>query len=95
MWNLYQEYEQEMELKTPFNAQQMLNKSGQNSIDSVLVVGACVESETRKDKFAAEFRIIRPPIPTGAPLPIQIQASIEAIVIPLSSGWQVEDKPVS
>lgn len=87
MWKLYREYEKEMEIKTPFNAQEMLNKSGQNSIDSVKVVGACIESENKKDRYISEFKITRPPVPQNAPLSIQIQASIGAIVIPLSSGW--------
>jgi len=95
VWNLYREYEKEMEIKTPFNAQEMLNRSGHNSIDSVKVVGACVESIQRRDKFVSEFRIIRPPIPPNAPIPIQIQASIGAIVIPLSSGWQLDNSPTS
>lgn len=89
MWKLYEEYEKEMEIKTPFNAQEMLNSSGQNSVD-VNVVGAFVESEKKRDRFVSELRITRPPLPQNAPLPLQIQASIQAIVIPLRSSWQEE-----
>lgn len=96
MWRLYEEYEREMEMKNPFNAKEMLNSSGQNVIDSVKVIGACVESVRRKDKFVSEFRITRPPIPQNAPLSLQIQASIEAIAVPLRSGWRTEeDNPAS
>jgi len=92
MWRLYKEYEEEMEIKKPFNPKEMLNKSGRDIIESVKVIGACIESEKAKDRFISEFRITRPPIPPNAPLPVQIQASIEAIVIPLESGWYSEEK---
>ena len=88
MWKLYKSYEDEMEILQPFNPQEMLNKSGQNNINSVNVIGACVESESKEDRFVSEFRIIRPQVPQNAPLPLQIQASIGAVVVPLSSGWQ-------
>lgn len=88
MWKLYKSYEDDMEILQPFNAQEMLNKSGQNTINSVNVIGACVESENKEDHFVSEFRIMRPQIPQNAPLPLQIQASIGAVVVPLSSGWQ-------
>jgi hypothetical protein len=88
MWKLYKSYENDMEILQPFNAQEMLNKSEQNSIDSVKVIGACVESENQEDHFVSEFKIMRPPILQNAPLPLQIQATIGAVVVPLSSGWQ-------
>lgn len=88
MWKLYKSYEDEMGILQPFNAQEMLNKSGQNVINSVNVIGACVESQSKEDRFISEFRIMRPLIPQNAPLPLQIQASIDAVVVPLSSGWQ-------
>ncbi|MDD3607846.1 MAG: hypothetical protein PHQ20_03570 [Candidatus Moranbacteria bacterium] len=90
MWNLYLSYEEELEMKTPFNPQEMLNNSGQSAINSVKVGGACVEGEARKDKFITEFKITRPPAMPGAPLPLQMQSSMGAIVIPLNSGWKTE-----
>ncbi|MBN1385193.1 MAG: hypothetical protein JW983_09965 [Elusimicrobia bacterium] len=90
IWELYCFYEDNLEMKIPFNPREMLNKAGVDKLDPVRVIGACIESEAKKDKFISEFKIIRPPIPSTAPLSLQIQASIDAILIPLSSGWQSE-----
>ncbi len=90
MWNLYLMYERELQMKDSFNPKEMLNSSGRDTLDSVEVTGACIESEMKKDKFVSRFRITRPTIPQNAPLSLQIQASIEAITIPLSSGWESE-----
>lgn len=90
MWNLYEEYEKEMDIKNPFNPQEILNSSGRNTIDSLDVIGAFIESRERKDRYVTKLKITRPPIPPNAPLPVQIQSAIGAIVIPLSSGWSVE-----
>jgi hypothetical protein len=88
IWELYLCYENELQMKNPFNPQEILNKSGQNTLPSIKLIGACIESETRKDEFISEVRITRPPIPSNSPLPLQIQAQIGAIVIPLYSGWE-------
>jgi len=90
MWELYRSYEDELEMNTPFNPQEMLNKSGNDSIESVDVIGAYVESESQKNKFSVKYKIARPPIPQNATLSVQIQSSISAIVIPLESGWSIK-----
>jgi len=92
MWALYQGYEKEMEMNIPFNPQEILNKSGQNQTN-VSAIGACIQSQHQKDSFVSEFKIIRPPIPQNAPPVLQIQASIGAIALPLSSGWK-KSQPV-
>jgi hypothetical protein len=90
MWELFTIYESELENNSPFIPREMLNKAGINQIESVIITGACIESIERKDVFISEVRLTRPPVPPGAPLPLQFQASIDAIAIPLSSGWKKE-----
>ncbi|OGZ35929.1 MAG: hypothetical protein A3I88_03950 [Candidatus Portnoybacteria bacterium RIFCSPLOWO2_12_FULL_39_9] len=89
IWKLYQEYESNLELTTPFNPNELLNSSNQNDIN-VNVRGACVESENLCHAFISELRIMRPPIPQNAPLQIQLQAQTQAMVVPLKSGWVKE-----
>jgi ribosomal protein S25 len=91
MWNLYLQYEKELKMKIPFNPQEELNKSGQDTIDSIELVGACIETERKKNSFVSEFKITRPPVPQNAPLPLRIQASTQAILIPLGSRWEEEN----
>jgi hypothetical protein len=90
MWSLYKDYETEMKLREPFNAQEILNSSGGNTIDSLEVIGAFVESKGRRDRYISRFKITRPPIPPNASISVQIQAAIGAIVIPLGSEWRIE-----
>jgi len=40
MWNLYLMYEKELQMKASFNPKEMLNSSGQNTLNSVEVIGA-------------------------------------------------------
>ncbi len=90
MWQLYEEYEKELEIKKPFNPQELLNSSGENSIELYKIKGAYVESKIDTDVFVSELKIIRPPAPPTAPIPIQIQAQTGAVVIPLKTGWEKE-----
>ncbi len=89
IWKLYQEYESNLELTTPFNPNELLNSSNQTDIN-VNVRGACIESENLRHAFISELRIMRPPIPQNAPLQLQLQAQTQAMVIPLKSGWVKE-----
>ena len=89
IWNLYQVYESNLELTTPFNPNELLNSSNQNDI-TINIGGACVESENLCHAFVSELRIMRPPIPQNAPLQIQLQAQTQAMVVPLKSGWVKE-----
>ena len=86
MWQLYEMYEEEMEISKPFNPQEILNKSKKDDAD-VDIIGACIESEVREDRFISRYKIIRPPIPHNAPIDIQLQAKFSAIPITLSCGW--------
>jgi len=86
---LYQVYESNLELTTPFNPNELLNSSNQNDI-TINIRGACVESENLCHAFVSELRIMRPPIPHTAPLQIQLQAQTQAMVVPLKSGWVKE-----
>lgn len=88
IWKLYKEYEKELELLEPFNPMELLNNSGQSQLDNVELRGACVESENYCDTFKQKMRVSRPPIPPNAPLQLQMQAQTQAIVVPLSSGWE-------
>lgn len=88
IWKLYQGYESNLELTTPFNPKELLNSSKQTDIN-VNVRGACVESENLHHAFISELRITRPPIPQNAPLQLQLQAQTQAMVVPLKSGWRV------
>lgn len=103
MWQLYKEYEEEMEIKNPFNPVEILNTANQDSIEYD-VKGAYVESKTDTDIFISHFRIWRtslPPLPPNIP-PAQIpQAEYqrqqlevkrlgEANVTILKQGWEKE-----
>jgi hypothetical protein len=88
MWKLHCEYEDALEMNRPFLPREMLNKSGQNVLDNVRVNGACIESALGRSLFVSEFRIIRPPLPPGVPVSLQIQAAIEAVVVPLGNVWE-------
>lgn len=92
MWQLYESYEREMEMSKPFNPQEILNKSNRDNLVED-VIGSCIESEAREDKFISTYKIMRPPVPQNAPIEIQMQASTAAITIPLSSEWRSTQKP--
>ena len=89
IWTLYKLYEEEMEIAQPFIPNEILNRSGEDETN-VQLIGSCVESERKEDRFVSEVKITRPPVPQNGsvPLDIQIQFSIGAISVPLSSGWQ-------
>lgn len=87
MWGLYLTYEKEMEMNTPFNAKEMLNASGKPHIDAKLI-GACIESESKKDTYEVEIKIQRPSVPQNAPIAAQIQSGFDAVVVPVKSGWK-------
>ena len=87
MWQLYESYEKEMELSKPFNPQEILNESKEDNLE-VDVIGSCIGSEAGEDRFVSKYKIMRPPIPHGAPIDVQMQASIAAIFIPLSGEWR-------
>lgn len=87
IWKLFQEYESNLELTTPFNSNELLNSANQTDNLDVKVMGACIESENLRHTFISELRIMRPPIPQNAPLQLQLQAQTQAMVIPLKSGW--------
>lgn len=86
MWSLYLSYEKDLEMNTTFDPRFILNSDGSTD-KTIKVKGACVESKDRKDVFENVFRIVRPPIPTNAPLELQIQSQNSAISIPISEGW--------
>lgn len=88
MWELYLSYEKEMEMQTPFIPQQILNNSGRDMIENLNVIGAIIESQNLKSSHLTKFKIARPPLPPNAPIPLQIQASVDALAIPTSSQWE-------
>lgn len=90
MWKLYEEYEKELEIKTPFNPHELLNNSGKNVIESYLQKGAFIESENITDVCISRMKIMRPQLPQNAPINLQIQALTQAIIVPLESGWKRE-----
>lgn len=91
MWELYSVYEEEMEMCSPFIPKDILNSSG-SDMEEVTLCGAIIESVEGKDIFSSQCRITRPNIPPNAPLPLQIQASTDAVVISLKNGWNIMEE---
>ena len=96
MWELYEEYEKEMEIKAPFNPSELLNIANRDSIDCE-IKGAYVESRVKTDVFISRLKIEHPPLP---PLPpnitpqqrqqLEAQRRKQINIMPLKSGWETE-----
>lgn len=86
IWSLYETYEEELEMDSNYDPKQILNSSETNE-QEVILKGACVQSVGRKDLFELKTKIIRPPLPQNAPLQLQLQASLDAIEVPLEQKW--------
>jgi len=99
MWQLYEEYEKEMEIKNPFNPVEILNTANQDSLDSD-VRGAYVESKIDTDVFISHYKIWRPslsPLPPNASpeqtlqrQQFDVQRLGQANVTILKQGWEKE-----
>jgi hypothetical protein len=64
MWQLYEEYEREMEIKNPFNPVEILNTANQDNLE-YKIKGAYVESKVDTDVFVSHYRLWRPAIPSN------------------------------
>lgn len=86
MWELYQTYEEELEIDQIYDPKQILNNTNSNE-QEVVLKGACIQSLNRKDIFELKVKIIRPTVPQNAPIQLQLQASLDAIEIPVEQKW--------
>lgn len=90
MWKLFEEYENEMELKSAFNPPELLNSRNTDQLDEYTVKGAYVESKLKTDMFVSKYSITRPDLPQGASRSQQLQVKSQAIVVSLKEAWEEE-----
>ncbi len=93
MWQLYEKYEEEMEIKNPFNPVEILNSSDQDELEYT-VKGAYVESESATDIFVSHYKLWRPGIPPNIPAEQRPQLEAQRLgqvnVTILKQGWEKE-----
>ena len=87
IWDLYLEFEKLLEMDKVYDAGQILTESGKETVNYNLK-GACIESCGRRDVFEQNLKIMKPVVPTNAPMEMQLQALGNAIEMPLSQKWQ-------
>lgn len=90
MWDLFKTYEKELEMDEIYDPKQVLNASS-TSEQEVTLKGACIQSVNRKDTFELKLKVMRPSLPQNAPLQLQLQASLDAIEVPIEQKWNSID----
>lgn len=90
MWELYKEYENELNLLEPFRPVDLLNNSGQETLRLEDLKGVYIESVGKTDVFTSSFDITRPPLQPNATPQMIAQARGQATVTLLRQGWKTE-----
>jgi hypothetical protein len=91
LWELFQEYAEEMELDRPFNAPQLLGTRPSLRIE---LKRAVIESRSLTDAFVSEGTIARHTagaiqLPQGLQLPPGVQAQLQVAFQIESEGWKI------
>lgn len=90
MWDLYKEYEAELNLLEPFRPVDLLNNSGQETLRLDDLKGVYVESINKTDVFTSSFEITRPALQPNATPQMIAHARGQVTITLIRQGWKTE-----